>query len=230
MMGVPLTTLTQKPVLYDVTKFGGDVPQLKLSGLFGTIVQWDADAKDDVFKANFVFIMKRAFEFLDVVGIGACIYGDDGFNGKISEYKAKLREHYGMYEYLLRRNGLERAKIIYALGGDAVCRTIPVVQLNPEGFQEFLKLSEQNFPQGHSIVQGEDPAGRKFVSMRLCDLTLTNLFIVTAHQRYRETHIDGGRWVLNFTQVVAGYADTDSVAKFIEDTLHVRGRFIVRGF
>jgi hypothetical protein len=70
-----------------------DDTQLRQSGLFGTIVQWDAYANDDVFKANFVFIMKKAFAFLDMIGIGSCVYGNDGFTGKVREYENQLNNH-----------------------------------------------------------------------------------------------------------------------------------------
>ena len=227
-MAVPLLTLTQKPVQYDVKQFGKDLPQLKLSGLLGTIVRWDANAKGDVLKANFVLIMKKVFALLDRMSIGTCFYGKGGFKGKIGECEIEL----GKCVHVLARNRIAREQIVEALGWQGACQAIPVVDLNPADFKERLTLGEQYFPRGKSIIQGRDLADRTFVSILLYSTTdLTNLFIATAHQRYRETDIDGDNWVLNFTQPVVGYEDTRSIAAFIDRVLHAEdARFIIKGF
>ena len=216
-MGVPLTTLTYRPVHNDhnVRQFGGDDTQLKLSGLFGTIVQWDADAKDDVFKANFVFMMKKAFAFLDKIGLGTCIYGEEGLEGCIRYYEAEWIK----CQATLELNRLAREKIIRALGGVAECQKIPVVDFNRRDLQSHLSLNDEYLSGGQHIVRLTDPFGRTAVVMHLRDKT-REVYTATAHQLYRETSNRGNEWALNFDKVYPGaeiYSDTDRVAKFIEE-------------
>jgi hypothetical protein len=194
-MRTPLTSLTEKPVQYNTFSFGGDDTTLGKSGLFGTIVEWDLNAKDDCFKANFVFFVKKAFNFLDAIGPGTCFFGIDGFQGKLKECE--------MYQTGLDRNQKARERIIAAFGGEAICRSFRVVHLQDRDFTDYLKLGDGYFNRGESIVQGEDPAGRKFAAMRLVD-TAGRVRIATIHQRYRETCIipysgaGGSMWTTNF--------------------------------
>ncbi len=220
-MGVYLTTLTNKPVQYSTFSFGGDDTQLGKSGLFGRIAEWDRNAKEDCFKANVVFLLKRAFDFLDALCIGACLFGIGGFHGKLDESE--------YYQTGLDRNREAREKVIHALGGAEVCRRIPCANLNAEDFTDYLKLGDQYFQGGQWIVQGEDLAGRKFISMRLVD-RMGNVHIATAHQRYRETCIrqgfgDGSSWTLGFEQenVYPSIVNNpDAVATFIEKVRTLR--------
>src|ERR1043165_6723444 len=152
-MGVPLTTLTQKPVQYNTFHFGGDDTSLGKSGLFGTIVQWDLNEKNDTFKANLVFIVKKSFAFLDRLCIGPCLFGYGGFSGKLEECE--------YYQKGLTRNGEARMQIVTALGGESVCRSVPVVSLASSDLECYLKLKDTYFQRGQWLVQGEDQAGRK---------------------------------------------------------------------
>lgn len=207
---------TQKPVTQSTFIFGGDDTHLGRTGFFGTVVQWDRTAQQDSFKANFVFFIKKAFAFLDASGIGTCFYGITGFGGKLKE----CENYYDGPEH----NRQAREKIIAALGGEAICAAIPVVQIQPSDFTDYLKLGDQYFSRGQSVVQGEDPAGRKFVLLRMADRT-GRIVTATIHQRYRETCISrhgegGGLWVSNLP---AGYFSidfielgVDNVAEFIQ--------------
>ena len=214
-MGTPLTTLTQRPVVHNTFSFGGDdVPLMeqKKWGLFGTVAEWDINAKDDCFKANFVFFVKKAFAFLDAIGMGTCFFGIGGFNGKL--------EDCNHYQTGPIRNQQARGKIINALGGEAVCAAIPVVNFNATDLTDYLKLGDAYFRGGQWIVQTEDDAGRKAVVMRLTD-RLGHVQIATAHQRYRETcfhNEGGGLWTVNFESNDHGGVnpDTDHVVEFIE--------------
>lgn len=193
-MGVPLITLTQKPVEYNTFSFGGDDTSLGKSGLFGTIVEWDLNERNDTFKTNFVFFVKKAFAFLDSIGLGVCCFGSEGLKGKLEESE--------YYQTGLARNAEARMKVVTALGGEAACRNIPVVQLNRADFTEYLKLGDQYFARGQSFIQGEDPAGRKFASVRTINRRNGQVHVFTCHQRYRETCIsrwnpDGGFWTTN---------------------------------
>ncbi len=193
-MGVPLTTLTQRPVQHNTFSFGGDDTSLGKSGLFGTIVEWDRNERNDTFKTNIVFVVKKLFQFLDSICIGTCLFGSEGFTGKLEECE--------YYQTGLTRNAQARMLVVDALGGEAACRMIPVVQLNPADFTDYLKLQDNYFRSGQWAVQGEDPAGRKFVAMRVVDRTNGHVHIFTAHQRYRETSItrwntDGSTWTTN---------------------------------
>ncbi len=214
-MGVALNSLTQQPIQHSQFSFGGDDTRLGKSGLFGKIVSWDLHARNDCFKTNFVFLMKKAFAFLDAIGVGTCFFGRSGFTGKIRTCQ--------QYQTGLDRNREARERVVNALGGAAVCGNIPSVTIQANHFTDYLKLGDQYFRSGQSIVQGEDLAGRKFAVMRLSDRS-GNTHIATIHQRYRETCIDssgiygdGSLWTLNFNsdgQPVA--VGTDRVVEFIE--------------
>ncbi len=200
-MGVPLTTLTQKPVQYNTFSFGGDDTSLGKSGIFGKIVEWDLNERNDTFKANLVFFVKKAFAFFDSIGAPLCCFCWFGIGGTFANL-LKVRE---FYQTGPARNADARMKIVTALGGEAACRNIAVVQLNPADFQDYLKIRDNYFARGQSKVQGEDPAGRKFVSLRTIDRTNGQVHVFTCHQRYRETCIspnqdppqDGSLWTTN---------------------------------
>jgi hypothetical protein len=218
-MGTPLTTLTQKPIQYNTFSFGSDDTSIGKSGFFGTIAQWDLNAKDDCFKANFVFLVKKAFAFLDAIGIGMCFFGRYGFIGEIEDC-----EHYQTGPL---RNQQAREKVVAALGGESVCRSIPVVNFNAQDLTDYLKLGDEYFRGGQWVVQTEDPAGRKAVVMRLVD-RLGTVHTATAHQRYRETCFrnTGDVWTLNFVaENLRGFGvdpNTDRVAEFIEKVRTLR--------
>ncbi len=214
-MGVPLTTLTQRPVQHNTFSFGGDDTSLGKSGLFGTIVEWDRNARNDTFKTNVVYFVKKAFEFLDKFCLGTCLFGSAGLTGKLEECE--------YYQTGLTRNAEARMKIVTSLGGEANCRMIPVVQLNPADFTDYLKLQDNYFRSGQWAVQGEDPAGRKFIAMRVAKRSNGEVHIFTAHQRLRETCItrwscDGSTWTTNIdndSQMVQ--VGTDHTTRFIDE-------------
>ena len=212
-MGVPLTTLTQQPVQYNTFHFGGDDTSEGKSGLSGTIVQWDLHEKDDVFKTFIVFVVKKAFAFLDRFCLGTCLFGIHGLQGKLEECE--------YYQTGPGRNAQARMQIVTAFSGETVCRSIPVVQLAPADFEHYLKLGDQYFHRGQWAVQGEDPAGRKFAAMRVTDRTNGQVHVFTVHQRYRETCITanggGSVWTTNIDndqQMVR--VGTQSACEFIQ--------------
>ncbi|MBS0603447.1 MAG: hypothetical protein JSS60_00250 [Verrucomicrobia bacterium] len=223
-MSAPLTSLTQKPIQYSTFSFGGDDTQLGQSGLFGTVTEWDRNAKEDSFKSNVVFFLKKAFDFLDTVGIGTCVFGNRGFSGQL--------EDSAYYQTGLDRNKQAREKIVTALGGEAVCSRIPVVNLRQSDFKDYLALGDEYFRGGDWVVQGEDPAGRKFALLRLADRT-GRIVTATVHQRYRETCINrissgGSLWAVNFNGREGGDANTDRVADFVQQVRTMRhGEFTI---
>ena len=159
-------------------------------------------------------LSKKAFAFLDFVGIGTCFYGAVGFTGQLNICES--------YQTGLERNKQAREKIIAALGGGAACSAIPVVNFNPGHLSDYLKLGDAYFSRGQSIVQGEDAAGRKFVLLRLTDHT-GGLAIATIHQRYRETCISGlsgggSLWTSNLSWDRSFPVDvgTDNAVEFIQ--------------
>jgi len=208
-MGVPLTTLTQKPVQYNTFHFGGDDTSLGKSGVFGTVAEWGLNQKNDTFKANLVFLAKKVFAFLDSIGLGACCFGADGLKGKLNESE--------YYQTTLARGAQARMKIVTAFGGEAVCNSVAVVSLRSSDLECYLKLKDNLFQRGQWLVQGEDPAGRKFAAMRVIDRTNGQVHVYTVHQRYRETCMDGGIWTTNIdddSQMVR--VGTNHACKFIK--------------
>lgn len=213
-MSGSILSLTQKPVSYNTFSFGGDDTGLGRTGFYGTVVEWDKNAKDDCFKANFVFFIKKAFAFLDSIGIGTCFYGATGFTGELDKCE--------YYQSGPERNKLAREKIITALGGVADCVGIPITQFNPDHLRDYLKLGDEYFSRGQTTVQGEDVAGRKFVLLRLADRA-GRIVIATIHQRYRETCISrlssgGALWTSNLPSPYESLADvgTDKTVEFIQ--------------
>ncbi len=211
-MSIPLNSVTQKPVEY--FNYGFDDTELGQSGFFGTVVQWDIHEKEDSFKAHFVFIVKKAFEFLDFVGIGSVTFGEDGFSGQLTECYA--------YQTGIERNKDAREKIAQALGGKDVCNDIPVVDLQKHDFTDYLKLGDAYFRSGEWVVQGEDPAGRKFVLLRVVHRTTGKPEIMTVYQRFRETSIvpgskyDGSLWMVGDETGFPVRFNVDEAAEFIE--------------
>lgn len=221
-MSASLTPLTQSPVVTSSFPIAPDEGIFGMSSLLRTIAIWDADAKDDVFKTNFVFFVKKAFAFLDRCGIGSCFYSE-GFTGMIRAYADRLSTHRQSNTNLLERTRSAREEIVNALGGERMCRTYPVVNLKPEDCGQHLKLNDQYFSQGQHIVQGEDPNGRKFAVLRLHDSS-NSLLIATVHQLFHETDNNGSLWIANFSQpsrrMIIG---TDSVVNFINDEINLLG-------
>lgn len=194
-MSAPLNTVTQKPIEYSTFSFGGDDTKLGHDGLFGKLAKWDRKSSPESLKAHFVFFAKKAFAFLDFIGIGTCFYGIGGFTTKLDECI--------FYQGAPARNREAREKIVNALGGKEVCEIIPIVQLNRTDLTDYLRLGDRYFKSGEWIVQGEDLAGRKFILLRLADKVSGQIQTLTIHQRYRETSASislGGRtWVANFS-------------------------------
>ncbi len=224
LMPAPLLSLTQKPlpsnpfvVGYHV---GGDDTQRGRSGLMGRIAEWDLDADKSCFTANFLFVFKKLFNFLDVIGTGACWYGKNGsFNKAIEESK--------YYQTGLIRNRHAREQIVAALGGENACRAFRAVDLTPSQYNNYwssgdFSVRDECFSRGESIVQGETPAGTKFAAMRLTERTTGQVFIATMHQLCRETCIrpsssDGSVWTLNFFPFLPGSRITNILAYNTED-------------
>lgn len=210
-MTTPLLSLTQLPVQYSTFEFGGDDTQTGRSGLMGRITEWDLDENKSCFVANFIFVVKKLFDFLDAMGIGTCFFGMGGFKGKMREYEYYLTG--------LERNRAAREAIVHALGGEEVCRGFRTVALNASDFTGYIKLSDTHFNSGESIIQAEDPAGRKLVALRLTHRASGAVYIATVHQRMRETCIhhmfrDGSRWTVNFSPDLVA-PEIDHPARFI---------------
>lgn len=103
------------------------------------------------------------------------------------------------YHKGLAVNQQAREKIVEALGGKEACEGYPIVNIGHERMKPYLSLRNQDFPIGHAIIQGEDPAGRKYVGLRLKHRGRGYCLIETVFQRYRETSIrkgyeDGKTW------------------------------------
>jgi hypothetical protein len=216
-MSAPLTSLTQKPVEYNTFSFGGDDTSLGKTGFFNSIAEWDRNSSGDACKANFIFLVKKTFQFLDAIGIGTCVFGYGGFGGQLDN---------AMYNQTgLDRNRAAREKIVNALGGQDVCQRIPVVNLDQRDFEDYMKLGNEYFRGGQWVAQGEDPAGRKFALLRIADRA-GRVFTATVHQRYRETCIlrasgGGSLWTVNIAangQLDGrfGEVNTDRAADFIQ--------------
>jgi hypothetical protein len=80
-----------------------------------------------------------------------------------------------------------RMKVVDTLGGREACKKIPVVSFKEKTTAEMDELDLfQDFPKGHSIVQGEDAIGRKVVILRLQNKNNGEIFTRRVFQRYRE--------------------------------------------
>lgn len=213
-MAFPLTTLTQAPVHKDVYLYGGDDTQLKGSRFFATIVRWDADTNSSVFKTNFVFVIKIAFVFLDSIGVGYCLYGEEGFEGRSRHFTTEWER----CQSTLKLNQIAREKIVAALCVPKDCGVIPVVEFREEDLNEYLKLDSWYLREGECVVQLEDTAGRKAIVMLLEDRHSKEVYTATVHQVYRETSNRGSQWTLTFDREFRSVDDNIvQIAAFIEN-------------
>ena len=207
-MAIPLISLPQNRLSStheNIQLFGRDDEAYINSGFFGTIRLWDAESNQSCFKANFVFLVKKIFDFLEWIRIGS-----------VFNYRLRL---YEQIEISLEHNRLSRERIVAALGGESVCRNIPVVTIRERDVKKFLILGDEYFSRGQTLLQGEDPGGRKFAMIRLLDHT-GRLCIFTLHQFNRETSgsstipLKDDAWVASSNEGEAIF-DTDRAIEFI---------------
>jgi hypothetical protein len=78
-----------------------------------------------------------------------------------------------------------RNQIIEALGGEEFCRSIPIIE--PNYLDDYLDFNLEDIPEGHTMAQYEDKAGRKGCLIKLKNKETGKLDIVWIFQRYRET-------------------------------------------
>ena len=158
----------------------------------------------------------------------------NGFIGKISEYADDLRNHPRLSAAYLKINRLEREKIVKALGGEEICKAIPVVEFHPLFCTPSLILDDQYFAQGESVVQGQGEDGRTFVILRLRETAdfstagpfpLDRPFIVTVHQQYRETDVNGNKWSLRSRKYAYRDLFTTDIVQFIAEARSGRGKY-----
>ena len=119
---------------------------------------------------------------------------------KIFNYYNNL--HAGWNDVLesIEWNTTKRLQIVDALGGVEVCKTIPIISIDKKKFDEYMRFGLSDIPEGDSIVQFEDPAGRKGVILKLKHKTTGELSVMWINQRYRETSVcimndGGGLWM-----------------------------------
>ena len=215
-MTASLSPLVQNPVMPSLFPVIPD--EDSMSVFFRNIAIWDADANSNVFKTAFVFLVKKAFAFLDFCGIGSCFYSG-GFAGRFSAYESFLSRLRSDYARNLADGRTAREKIVNALGGEAMCRTIPLANLRTE--ERFFAMfndssrADENFASGQHIVQGErEDTGRKFVILRLHDSS-NSLIIAIVHQLFAETDSNGSFWVANFLPPRPRIEGVDNVVNFI---------------
>lgn len=120
-------------------------------------------------------------------------YGGDDTKGHPESLQPKI-------EQAIKENMQDRLAIVTALGGEHIVQGIPMVGYPEEktlmsNFVPDQPISAQMgalrkleiFPEGHNMVQGEDPVGRKFVALKLHDKQENKDFAMVVFQRYRET-------------------------------------------
>ena len=129
------------------------------------------------------------------------------YSEKIIGRAQKVFDHYDnlhkVWDQLLQSiecNTSIRQQIVKALGGVEFCKTIPVISIDEATFEEYMRFNLSHIPEGHSIVQFEDPAGRKGVIFKIMHKQTGELSLMWINQRYRETSMSsinpgGGFWM-----------------------------------
>ncbi len=193
-----LLNVTARPVVYPPETYGGDDRDAVRQGFFGKLVAWERDPSGSccpaAVKAWTLFLIEKAFVVLDWTGIGHLLV-EGGLKGSLQKYRFAQGAE--------ALNRLFRENVIEALGGREACGAIPVVSLGPGDLKRHLKIRDHYFPRGEWRIQGEDPAGRKFLAFRLKERASDVVYIATIHQASRETALGftghGAVWEMNFS-------------------------------
>lgn len=188
----PLLSLTRKPLIYSTFEFGGDdmlgfyqgyLP--KDSQLFEERVDISKrykDAKNDPTTQKQIEDEYESYEVRvrDAVRDTLLEENKQKFMNKLMK-KFKQASH----------NEQQRLRIVDALGGEEFCKTIPIIQV--QKLSSYPHFNVNNFPEGHSLAQYEDPAGRKGILMKLKNKETGQFEVAWFNQRYRETCIGSNK-------------------------------------
>jgi hypothetical protein len=199
------TSLT--PVTTPLTRIALDFQEAKTngkSGIIGKLVAYERNSESSccpaALKSWTIFFIKKAFAFLDLIGIGSCLVK----GGLKSAWNTSIRLQG------IERNQLAREAIVAAIGGPQVCNTIPVVSLSENDLtdylkpeQKYLKLEQGYFPSGKAMIQGI-AVEKVFVAFLVENKTTKQTETITIHQYHPETDIeetdrfcDGETWTMN---------------------------------
>jgi hypothetical protein len=191
-----LLTQTRKTDYFQSHTFGFDNRDATLSPTarngWGKFVAWERTTSDSLWKTFVVFFTHLYIKAAD---------------------ETEAYEECRVYQENLAKVQQARPLIIKALGGQAVVRRIPVIELPRHETNNIIQVTDEFFPNKTNVVQGEDATGRKFVAFKTREGK-----IITFSQRFREVCIstvdsnDGRLWVDN-TGRIKGAAQVAAAIK-----------------
>lgn len=192
----PILFKTQRPVVYSTFCFGGFD--------FLAFIESYVEKENPYF--NELQILKQryidgTYNCIDEIEAEYKILTDRIYS-ETKEKNLDNPEFKRYLDYFLKqtdKNRASRIKIIDALGGVETCSLIYVCDFGKDHLNEYIYLPNDVFPDGVSIIQFEDYAGRKGLAFKVKNKSDKSTKILVCHQRYRETTISGlsndGDWI-----------------------------------
>lgn len=187
----PLLSLTRKPLIYSRFEFGGD----DLLGFYQSYLPKDSpffkeqiniseryhNAKDNPdlqkeIEEEYEFYKEKVIDAVNDI-ISTALVDKEEYTKKIM---GKIEQKW--------HNGRERLRIVKALGGEEFCKTIPIIY--PQKANPYFTIDD--IPEGSSLAQYEDLAGRKGVLIKLRNKETGEFEVAWFSQRYRETCLSNG--------------------------------------
>lgn len=189
----PLLQCTTKPLKYETFSFGGDD---KL-GYYHSLLK-----KDDTLFTRYLDIVRPYSKTEDETEMKELeekheLLRRETFVTVNSEKKDDVHVEKAMaLSDKIFANAKKREQIVEALGGKEFCKTIPIIQ--PKTFDDYIYFTIDDIPEGHSMAQYEDKAGRKGCLIKLKNKNTGNVELVWVFQRYRETCLKfNSVWLMN---------------------------------
>lgn len=209
---IPLLQCTTKPLKYTTFSFGGDDELGFYQGClpnddpliirFLDIVKAYSKTEDPTKMAQLeeqhTKIRNETIRF-----VNTSKRGDDGHTKKVLELCDKRFA-----------NEKLRKRIVNALGGKEFCKEIPIIE--PKNFDDYPHFELEDIPEGYSMAQYEDKAGRKGCLIKLKNKETGKLCLVWIFQRYRETCLTRHFWMMNGACNLEG---EDEIVEFLYQIL-----------
>ncbi len=189
-INLPLFSCTNLPVVYNTFSFGGDdyIGKLEqqldkddpilnivhdIDTCYRDIVKqyFKGDIDEETYIKNIELIK---FTYVNYKKTLEQLESSKNFNNDLT---------YCCEEIL--HNEEARIKIVEALGGEELCKTIPVIY--PKTLSDYHYFTLKDTPEGSLMAQYEDAAGRKGVLIKVIKKDNDQLCVIWLCQRYRET-------------------------------------------
>ena len=214
---IPLLGLTRKPLLWSTFCYGGD----DIIGFCEEYLPNHYESSKTFYELREKYASEKDEEARKLIADEHFKCRQEVINNaqKIFSCHDSLCNDWNKTLQSIEWNATRRLQIVDALGGAELCKTIPIISIDKKKFDEYMHLGLSDIPEGNSIVQFEDPAGRKGVILKLRHKTTGDLSVMLINQRYRETCVrslnDGGGLWMGHGKV--NPRNVDQIVKFLND-------------